>query len=457
MTEHLLARTMERARVSRQRRLPLPGEVLVDAGAVVQPDTIVARTTLLPGSPYFVDVLHGLRISKETAPPDVMDRVMVVQVGDQVTSGDVIARYTKGFLGEVVVVKSPVTGVVEFISRVQGRVLLREDGRSARPLVVVSAAKDLDIWPRLLRMYVHCWEGDEIKQGQILAASPAAMGWDCCYAPVGGTVEKICTRTGTISIVRPVRCSEVDAYITGEVTAVIPGEGVEVSGAVAYVEGVFGLGGESHGPLVRCAGPGRILEADDILPSHEGCVLFGGGLVSLEAMKKAQELKVSGLISGGINQRDVVRFLGKEVAVGLIVDEGLDLTVVVTGGFGPMPMSPRAYQLLCDFEGAAVSVSGRTQVRAGTVRPEVLLPLGERVSPELPDADLQVAPVRGMLAPGTTVRVIRRSHFGQYGQVVAVSSRPQVLATEVSLYTVDVELANGTVITVAESNLETVL
>jgi len=453
----LATRTIARARVSRYRRLPLPGEVLVAAGSAVQPDTIVARTSLLPGAPYFVDIFHGLRMSRETAPPHLMDRVIVVQGRDRVASGDVIARYTKGFLGEVVVVKSPVTGMVEFISRVQGRVLVREDGRSARPLVVVSAAKDLDIWPRLLRMYVHCWEGDEVKQGQILAASPATMGWDCCYAPMSGIVEKICTRTGTISIVRPVRCTEVDAYITGEITAVIPGEGVEVSGAVAYAEGVFGLGGENHGPLVRCTGPGRTLEAADILPSHEGCVLFGGGLLSLEAMKKARELKVSGLISGGINQRDVVRLLGREVAVGLIVDEGLDLTVVITGGFGPMSMSPRAYQLFCEYEGATVSVNGRTQVRAGTIRPEVILPLGGPVSPDLPDADLQVARSGGALAPGTTVRIIRRSHFGQYGQVVAVSSRPRSLETEVSLYAVDVELADGTVVTVAENNVEAVL
>jgi hypothetical protein len=448
---------MARARVSRQRRLPLPGEVLVEVGSAVRPETIVARTSLLPGAPYFVDVIQGLRMSKETAPPDLMDRVMLVQVGDRVTSGDVIARYTKGFLGEVVVVKSPVTGVVEFVSRIQGRVLLREDGRSARPLVVVSAAKDLDIWPRMLRMYVHCWEGDEVRQGQILAASPANMGWDCCYAPVSGTVEKICTRTGTISIVRPVRCTEVDAYIFGEITAVTPGDGAEVTGAVAYVEGVFGLGGENHGPLVRVAGPGRMLEASDILPSHEGCVVFGGSLLSLEAMKKAQELKVAGLISGGINQRDVVRFLGKEVAVGLIVDEGLDMTVVITGGFGPLSMSSRAYELLCQYEGEVVSLNGHTQVRAGTIRPEVILPLGERVVPDLPDADLQVVRSRGMVTPGTTVRIIRRSHFGQYGQVVAISSRPRSLETEVSLYTVDVELADGTVITVAENNVEAVL
>lgn len=451
-----MVRTMEKARVSRQRRLPLPGDVLVSAGSTVEPSTIVARTDLLPGAPYFVDVMRALMVPREKAGPDLMDLVMTVQVGDQVTGGDIIARYTKGFLGEVVVVKSPVTGVVEFISRLHGRVLIREDGRSARPVVVVSAAKQLDVWPRMLRTYAHCREGDEVKQGQILAAAPSPLGWDCAYAPVSGVVEKICTRTGAITIVRPARPTEVDAYIRGEVTAVNPGDSAEVSTAAAYIEGLFGLGGEAYGPLARVAGPDRVLEAADILPSHEGCVVFGGALASLEAMNRALEVKATGLISGGINHLDVVKLLGREVMVGLTGQEELPLTVVITGGFGVMPMSQRAYNLLCAYEGAIASVNGRTQIRAGAVRPEVIIPLGEGISPDLPDADVQVARAGGELVPGAMVRITRLTHFGQYGRVVSVLGSRVRLETEISLYTVDVELLDGTVVTVAENNVEVV-
>lgn len=50
--------------VREERRLPIPGEVLVKVGDVVSPDTIVA-TTKLPGEPHVVNVAEVLGFDPE--------------------------------------------------------------------------------------------------------------------------------------------------------------------------------------------------------------------------------------------------------------------------------------------------------------------------------------------------------------------------------------------------------
>jgi hypothetical protein len=451
---HAEVKILERARVRKQRCLPLPGEVLVQPGARVEPDTIVARTDLLPGAPYILDVARELKLPRDRIPGDLMDKAMVVGVGDEVKTGDLIARYASGFFTEVRTVKSPVDGMVEFVSRLQHSVLIRERSRSAKPVVVVPVAQTIDVWPRMLRMYTQVREGDEVQQGQILAAAPSALGFDYAYSPIAGVVEKICTRTGSVTIVRPARPTQVDAYIRGGVTATMPGDGAEVTTAAAYIEGVFGVGGEAYGPLVVVAAPGETVGAGAITSVHQGCVLAGGCLVTLDALRQCLETGVRGLVTGGVNNLDLVRFLGRELTVGLTGQEELPFTLVLTEGFGSMPMSRRAYDLLRTHEGTVVSINGRTQIRAGAVRPEVVIPLDLEVDPLLPEAGLELVPGAGRPGPGVLVRIARGPYFGQWGRAVEVLDQPVKVESELSLYAVRVELEAGGTVTVAESNLE---
>ena len=59
--------------------------------------------------------------------------------------------------------------------------------------------------------------------------------------------------------------------------------------------------------------------------------------------------------------------------------EQLGLTVVVTEGFGRMTIASRTFALLEKFRGRRVSVNGATQIRAGVMRPEIVIPMGNPV------------------------------------------------------------------------------
>lgn len=443
----------ERVRISRKRVIPLPGEVVVEAGDRVSPSDLIARAETVPGDPYIVDLQSELKLKLT---PEQVSKVMLKRVGDRVLGQEPLARTEVGPFREVREARSPVEGVVEFISYAYARVLVREDAQKAAPVVILNVARKLDVSPALIRAYMRYREGDEVRQGTILADIPSGLGVDYCYAPATGVIEKICTRTGTVTIVRPSKSAQVDAYIEGTVKEVYPERGALVETTAAYVQGVFGLGFENHGPLrVIARDPSETLEAGDITPDLAGAVVVGGARVTLEAMRKALHEGVAGIVSGGADMDDLVRLLDREIAVGITGQEDLDLTIVLTEGFGSMPMAEDVFEFLRAAEGRTVSMNGSTQVRAGVVRPEIVLPL-EDDEPADPLEELLAhrEAEKGEPTVGAKVRIVRNPKFGRWGTVVSVPSEPVRFETEALLPAAEVELDDGSRVFVPLANLE---
>jgi hypothetical protein len=94
-------------------------------------------------------------------------------------------------------------------------------------------------------------------------------------------------------------------------------------------------------------------------------------------------------------------------------------------------------------------VSGATQIRAGVMRPEVLVPGAvERVE--------QTAVDSGLLAAGSAVRIIRDPHFGALGRVDSLPHEPAKLDTEAAVRILTVVLADGQRVTLPRANVELV-
>jgi hypothetical protein len=85
---------------------------------------------------------------------------------------------------------------------------------------------------------------------------------------------------------------------------------------------------------------------------------------------------------------------------------------VATEGFGPIKMAQKTYDLLKRFEGKMASMHGFTQIRAGVMRPEIIIPIDFKLE------ELTVEePKMATLEIGTTVRIIRQPNFGQLAQI----------------------------------------
>ena len=86
------------------------------------------------------------------------------------------------------------------------------------------------------------------------------------------------------------------------------------------------------------------------------------------------------IVSGGLDDADLEQFLGYNLGVAITGSEALGLTVIVTEGFGDIAMARRTHTLLTAHEGDDVSVNGTTQIRAGVIRPEIVMPLAAGMS-----------------------------------------------------------------------------
>lgn len=293
--------------------------------------------------------------------------------------------------------------------------------------------------------------GDQLTQGQVVAETKGLFGMfkQTVTSEFNGTVEAISDVTGNVLVREPSIPVDVTAYIQGKVADIIPEEGAIIETRCALVQGIFGIGGERVGAIrVAVSSPDEVLDAQHIKDSDAGMILIGGSGVTLAAMKRADELGVSGLIAGGVKDSDLVNFLGYDIGVAITGSEAIKFTLVVTEGFGYLAMANRTFQLFKSLEGQQGSLNGATQIRAGVIRPEVIVP----ISTETAAAHLAAATFE--LKPGTVIRMIREPYFGKIGTVTELPSTLQVLESGTEVRVLKATIAGEGEVTVPRANVE---
>ena len=297
-------------------------------------------------------------------------------------------------------------------------------------------------------------EGDRVEKDEPIARSKGMFGMfkSECKAPASGVLEAISKATGQIMIRGESIPVQVKAYLPGRVVEVLPDEGVVIENEVALIQGIFGVGGETSGTLVMaCTAHDQGLDADAIDDSMAGQIVVGGARMTAAAIRKAQKVGVAAIVSGGIDDSDLKAILGYDLGVAITGSEKIGLTLIVTEGFGEISMARRTYELLTSNAGRTASVNGATQIRAGVMRPEILIPLAS----DARDVDsAQSSTDSGVLAIGTPIRVIRDPYFGAIGTVAALPEAPQVLGSGSKSRVLDVSLESGEVVTVPRANVE---
>jgi hypothetical protein len=317
----------------------------------------------------------------------------------------------------------------------------------------VKAASILGVHQADLREFMLKKEGDAVRKGEIIAESKSFFGLfkSRCHSPVDGSIESISTITGQVIIREPPIPVEVHAYMDGVVTEILPSEGVVVETMGAFIQGIFGVGGETSGILrVLVDGPDEELEEKHLKGDLEGCVIVGGSRVSVETFEAAKAKGVRAVVAGGFEAGDIKRLLGYDLGVAITGSEEIGATLVVMEGYGRMAMAERTFRLLKEHEGKKVSVNGATQIRAGVMRPEIVIPL----SLELEETEATEAVVAKGLEVGSLVRAIRAPHFGRIGKVVELPPELQVRPTESKVRVLKVKFAEGDEAVIPRANVE---
>jgi hypothetical protein len=113
-------------------------------------------------------------------------------------------------------------------------------------------------------------------------------------------------------------------------------------------------------------------------------------------------------------------------------------------------MAERTFELLKKREGMEASISGATQIRAGVLRPEVIIPDKNALGPASGNTTEAIAG----LAAGTQVRVIRQPHFGQLGKVISLPSELVTLESGSKARVVEIEFPDGQLGLIPRANVE---
>ncbi|MBN2564071.1 MAG: hypothetical protein JXB46_00010 [Candidatus Eisenbacteria bacterium] len=318
---------------------------------------------------------------------------------------------------------------------------------------LVNVASKLGLPPEDLPSVMQKKEGDPIKKDEALAVTQGFFGLfkSKVPSPCEGSVENISTVTGQVILREPPTPISINAYVDGKVVEVFPDEGVAIETVGTFIQGIFGVGGEKTGEIaVVVDGPSSPLEASLITEVHRGKILVGGSHVTWDALQRAMDVGASGIVVGGFDDPDLKRLLGKDLGVAITGHEDLPTALILTEGFGEIAMAHGTFDLLKSREGRKASVNGATQIRAGVIRPEIVVPLEGDATSDIKGAAGETTG----LEIGSLIRVIREPHFGSLGKVTELPNELRKMESESMVRVLKVEFEDGSQALLPRANVE---
>jgi hypothetical protein len=317
----------------------------------------------------------------------------------------------------------------------------------------VNVANLLGIAPDEIRDYLVRKEGEPVQKDDVIAENKPFIKFlrTEVRSPIQGTLDTVSTVTGQVLLREPPRRLELLAYIDGAVVEVHPQQGVTVETSCTLVQGIFGVGGETWGEIhVAVSAPDEILQPDKLTVDMKGKIVVAGSFLGADTLARGREVGAAALIVGGIHDKDLRAMLGYDLGVAITGTEKIGITVVLTEGFGTIPMAAKTFALLSKHQGQKASVSGATQIRAGVIRPEIIIPASGRSQA----ADDAAAGERGGIRIGDQVRIIRDPLFGRIGQVTALPAELRQIETESHVRVLEVGFPDKTRAVIPRANVE---
>ncbi len=353
--------------------LPYDGEILVSPGQAVSPDTLLGENRYDPPRIYVITLFDKtyLRLT-----PENLKESLLIHEGDEVKSGQRIVEVGRKTLMEELqfqhyFFESPVRGRVETINMDSGTVIMREIQDYSTKPKTINVAKKINVPPAHMMRYMKKELGEFVYAGEMLASRLIDVQGDnfplSASCPTTGTISAVDKTTGNVTIQYNKEPYRLQAGIQGTVTHIQPKRSVAVTYNGTTVHGIIGFAAEASGRLRVLGNATRLAECGtgDVVCSLEP--------ISLAFLQDATRLKVSGVIAPSMHNNDLISFLGIEIGVALTGNEAIPFPVLFTEGFGEFSMHPLYRDFLSSKDGAACYINGHTQIRAGVVRPKIVI------------------------------------------------------------------------------------
>lgn len=228
---------------------------------------------------------------------------------------------------------------------------------------------------------------------------------------------------------------EVYAGMEGVVETIIPGYCVVLASSGLLMQGVWGNGLVSEGPLrVLPLSWYEPLEKSLITSINPGEIIAIGRFGEPGALEQLMAQKPSGLIMTTIKPRLIPQC------------KGLNIPVLVLQGFGDWEPDPWILENLQPLDGKIASVNTEMGGRLSGQRAEVIVPLDRDEMDEALD-------IKTKLTFGQQVRVLSGTQAGKLGEITELVDKPYLFESGIELLAATVKLANGEEVTVPLQNL----
>jgi hypothetical protein len=321
--------------------------------------------------------------------------------------------------------------------------------------VMIDVTGTLGIAPRDVPRRLRQKPGDHVAFRDLLARRRGRS----LLAPVTGTISAIDAATGFAILTPDPVPASVTAAIRGTVVDVRPKESVTIASSAAVVQGVAGFGGDQWGVLrLLVTDPADPISASMIDNRSAFAVVIGGAGISADALRKAREEQVKGIVLGSVDAEQLREFWGERFhgkwaqllqrGTGVPLVEG-GPTLVLTEGFGNHPMNRMAFDLLARYDRHEVHIDGTTRLDPPRQRPRLIIPLAR-----LPEGAPSPIALR---QPGVDdrVRLLHERHLGATGQVARLNPHGR-LPSGVRTATATVLLTSGERVEVPQQAIEVV-
>lgn len=330
----------------------------------------------------------------------------------------------------------PVSGTVH--ARLQQKVTPNDvvaETRWAREHVLLDVARLLNVSPNAADHLIRCKVDEQLTANTEIAVGKGVFPRSV-RTPRDGRV--VAVGGGQVLLETGESKMELRAGIPGIVTQIIPNRGVVIQTAGGLIQGVWGNGRIDTGLLVNLMEtPESVLTVGRLDVSLRGSIILAGMIKDAETLQAAADLPVRGLILSSIFPSLLPR--AREMRY----------PILITDGFGSIPMNSAAHKLLSTNAKREVTINAEVYDRYSGTRPEVIIPLPTSSEPAAP-REVET------FAPGLQVRMRRPPAMGMLGSILSIKPGLTTLPSGLRAPAAEVRLENGETVIAPLVNLEVV-
>lgn len=344
-----------------------------------------------------------------------------VKIGDEITPGDILA-----------------------------------EGKKPAGFWTVDLAKELHVNPKEASKFLNCSVGNNIFKDELLASKEGifGLGKKIILSPTDGIVDFYDENTGRLQIKLAPKTVKLASGVWGIIEEIDDTKGVIIIKTMAsLIYGVLGSGKEREGTLNIISSKETLVGSRQLEETMRGQIIIGGEIVFSDALEKAMEFGIAGVVSGGINAKDY-----KAIAGGWNIyhkqwsDVGLSL--LITEGFGSIHMGDDIFPLLVQNNGKFSIIDGnRSRLILPSDQQDCMIAVRKTKLPKGFFVEAQPDVTALELQLKQRVRLIGPDYFGSQGIVEAIDRTPTKLPSGI-ISTLVVVNCKSRKVRVAYQNIE---